>query len=166
MTAALTAPFLVAAAVLFAAGVAKLRSPEVAARALTAPPWAIRSFAAVEALVGIWAVVDPGVVNAATVSTLYALFAGASVPLARRRVPCGCFGEGQEPASPIQSALSGCLVVVAVVSALAQPHGLAWILGQSPLFAALCLAGILGAAYGTVFAYKVLPQLWGAWSVP
>jgi hypothetical protein len=166
---AVIAPFLVASAVLCVAGVAKLRAPAGAVRALAAAgfvarPWMIRGFALAEIALGAWAALEPTRADAAALVALYLAFSGLSLVLARRRAACGCFGEGDAPASPLQALLSAALATIAMLAAASPPHGVAWLVGQQAWFAAIMLIAAGGAAYATVAAYTDLPLAWGAWS--
>ncbi len=171
MSAALTAPFAVAAVVLCAAGLAKLRAPNGAVRALmvtglSANAALVRALAVGEVAIGGFALVRPSPWLAGAVAGLYASFCALSLALARRRAGCGCFGEGDAPASVLQSLLSGALCLVAVAAALAPAHGIGWVLDAGAGQAGALIVGIGGAAYATVIAYTVLPQAWSAWSGP
>lgn len=165
MADALTPLFAIAAGVLCVSGVWKLRSPAAAASALQrlgvpSGTTLIRCVALAELALGAWSVVRPGRADAAAVATAYAGFAVLSWLLARRRVPCGCFGERDErPASTAQSALSVALAATAAATAASPPHGLAW-LAARPVVA----VGVLGAVYAMVLAYTVLPAAWSAWA--
>ena len=166
---ALTAPFLVACGVLCLAGVAKLRSPAGAVRALAAaglpaPRGLIRGFAVVEIALGAWAALSPSRAGAAAVACLYAIFSGLVLLLARRRAACGCFGEGDAPASPLQAVLSLGLAVIAGAAVASPPHGVAWLVDQQVWFAATMALATGAAIYATVAAYTDLPVAWGAWS--
>jgi uncharacterized membrane protein YphA (DoxX/SURF4 family) len=168
---ALTPLLLLAALVLCVAGAAKLRSPQAASRAFAAlglpsNTAVVRSFAAGELALGAWCAVDLGRPAAACVAVLYAAFALAAARLARNRSACGCFGEGDLPASAWQSLLSGLLALVALTAVLVPAHGLGWVLGRPPLEAATILIGTAGATYATVLAYTLLPEAWTSWSAP
>jgi hypothetical protein len=169
MAAALTAPFAVAALVLCAAGVAKLRSPAGAVSALSvlglpARTSLVRVFAAAELAVGAWSFLQPTRVTAAAVAATYAVFAVLSFALARRRTACGCFGDDDAPAWVGQSVLSVALCAVGVAAAVVTPHGVGWILGGGAAHAATLLLAILASAYAAILAYTLLPQAWTAWS--
>jgi hypothetical protein len=171
MSSALTAPFAVAAVVLCAAGLAKLRAPSGAVRALMvtglpARAGLVRALAIGEVAIGGFALVRPSPWLAGAVAGLYASFCVLSLALARRRAGCGCFGEGDAPASVLQSLLSGALCLVAVAAAVAPAHGIGWVLDAGAGQAGALIVGIGGAAYATVIAYTVLPQAWAAWSGP
>ena len=165
----LTAPLLVAAAVLCAAGALKLRSPQPAVAAFAAlelPARAVfvRGLAVCELVIGAWCAVDPARPAAAAVACLYAAFALAAWILARRRSACGCFGAEASPASRWQSVLSLVFVLSAIGGLAAGAHGVGWVLGRPALVASATLIGIAGAAYATALAYTELPQAWTAWS--
>jgi hypothetical protein len=169
MSAALTAPFAVAAAVLCVAGVAKLRAPSGAVRALMvaglpARAGLVQVLAIVEVTIGGLALLHPTPALAGAVAALYASFCLVSLVLARRRAGCGCFGADDAPASAIQSLLSAVLCLVAVCAAIAPAHGLAWMLAEGAGQASALLIGIAGSAYATVIAYTELPRAWSAWS--
>jgi hypothetical protein len=166
MPGALTAPFAVAALVLCVAGAAKLRSPHGAVRALAAagfivPAALVRGFAAFEVGLGSWCLIAPGRVSAAMLAGVYAMFAGLSLLLARRRAACGCFGDGDAPATAFHSLVSATLAVVALLAMIWPSHGAGWIVAHH---AAVLVVGILGCAYGTIVAYEELPRAWSAWS--
>ncbi len=174
MSGALTAPFLLAAGLLILAGVGKLLRPGTAGLALVAlglPPArpalrsaAVRAFAVAEIALGAVCLISPGRPGAVAMAALYATFAGATLALARRRAACGCFGESDAPASPLQSLLSAALAAVAIAAAINPVHGLGWVLGGSALPVAVSLVGLAGALYAAAVAYRELPRAWTAWS--
>jgi hypothetical protein len=164
----LTGPFAVAAIVVAVAGVAKLRAPAVAVGAsrelgFRAGPRVIRAFAAAEVATGVWCLVAAGVA-AAALACCYAGFAAISLLLVRRRAACGCFGEGEAPASLAHPLISGALAAVCVLATVEAPHGIGWMLGRPAAQAIVLLIGIVAGAYATVLAYTQLPAAWGAWS--
>jgi hypothetical protein len=165
----LTGPFAVAAIVVAVAGVAKLHAPAVAVAAsrelgLRAGPGVIRVFAAAEVALGVWCLVAPGAGAAAPLACSYGGFAAISVLLVRRRAACGCFGEGEAPASLAQPLISAVLAAVCVVATVEAPHGIGWMLDRPAGHATVLLLGIAASAYATVLAYTQLPAAWGAWS--
>jgi hypothetical protein len=167
---ALTGPYALAALLLALAGVAKLRSPHAADRALRtaglpARPGLIRAFAAAEVGLGGWCLLAPSPGAAAALAGTYAGFAALALLLARRASSCGCFGDAGAPASVLQSVLSLLLALGALAAIRWTPHGIAWVLDRSPSFVAVMVVGTAGLAYGTVLAYTELPQAWRAWSV-
>jgi hypothetical protein len=163
---ALTGPHAVAAVVLCIAGIAKLRAPGTAAAALTVRPVLVRSFALLELMLGAAALVSPAPLLSALLAATYAGLAGLTLVLARRSQACGCFGEGETPASISQSILSAALALVCGAAAVWHPHALGWILGRPAGTAAVLVVGTAGAVYGTVVAYSELPLAWRSWSAP
>jgi hypothetical protein len=162
----LTAPFAVAALVLIVAGVAKLRAPQVAVQALrqlSLPGGTamIRAFAALEVALGLWALMSPGGVGAIALACCYAVFAALGALLASRSGACGCFGEGDFPASGLQAVISGVLAAACAAGAAWAPHG---ILDRPAGEVAVLGLGIAAAAYAVVLAYTQLPAAWSAWS--
>jgi hypothetical protein len=168
MAEALTGPFLVASLLLCVAGVAKLRSPKPAARALAdaslpASTSTIRTFAAGETALGAYAALAPGPAIAAAIAVVYAGFAGLALLLARRASSCGCLGATDTPATPLHAAVSAALALIAAAAASWPVHGAAWIFGRSPGVLLGLVIGIGGAVFGTVVVYSVLPQAWASW---
>ena len=169
MDQALSTPFLVAALVLCTAGVAKLRAPAPAMRALAgarlpAGAAVVRAFAGLELAVGIRAGLDPTPGSAAAVAGTFLILAAVATLLARRASSCGCFGDREAPASALQPLLSVGLAAIAAAAVLWPPHGLGWVLERPPATAAALLLGVAGAAYATILAYTELPAAWNAWS--
>jgi hypothetical protein len=165
----LTDPMAVAAIVVVLAGLAKLRSPAVAVRALHAlgipgGSGLVVAVGAGEFALGLWWLIAPGAAGAVALACCYATFAAISSLLARRRTSCGCFGEGDAPASVAQSLISALLAAVCIAAAVRAPHGIAWVLGRPGGDAVVLLLGIAASAYATVLAYTQLPAVWGAWS--
>jgi hypothetical protein len=166
VTDVLTAPLAVAALVLVVAGVAKLRAPAPAVGALrelgvpVGQP-VIGVFAAAEIVLGVWGLASPAGIAAIALACCYALFAGLALLLAARRAACGCFGEGDFPASGLQAAISAVLAGACAAAAIWPPHG---ILDRPAAQAAVLVIGIAGSAYATVLAYTQLPAAWSAWS--
>jgi hypothetical protein len=169
MRSALTPPLIAAACVLCVAGAAKLRYPGGAARALAGigmpvGAYFVRGFAAFELVLGARCMVAPSSASAAALAGVYAMFAGLTLLLARRRAACGCFGDDHAPASALQSLLSATLALIAALAAIVPPFGVGWVLAGDPWFVAVLVVGSAGAVYGTVVAYTELPRAWSAWS--
>lgn len=158
MADALTVPHAVAALVLCAAGLAKLRSPRTAATALGIPAGWIRAFSVYELALGAGALAWPAL--SPLLALTYAGLAALTLVLARRAQSCGCFGEGDVPVSRAQSLLS---LLLALVCA-GPSHGVSWLLHRPPAPAAVLVLGVAAATYGTVVAYAELPAAWRAWS--
>lgn len=129
---ALTAPMLVAALLLVAAGAAKVVDPTMtvgALRALGLPskPLLVRAGALAEALIGVLAIVVGGALWWSLVAASYVAFA-AFVVLAMRSKSmvgsCGCFGREETPPHAVHVALDlalAGLVVAAVVRGAGAP---------------------------------------------
>lgn len=166
MASALTAPFAAAALLLWVAALAKLRSPRVAATALSilalpSSALLIRGLAVGELALGAWCLLSPGGASAGVLAAAYGAFAILTLLLARRRAACGCFGEHDAPASVFQSLMSATFALVAVLAAVHAPHGIGWIAAHDGFVLAI---GITGAAYAAAVVYVELPRAWSAWS--
>ena len=171
MSAALTPLYVTAAIVLAVAGMAKLRSPAGAARALRtlglpAGTAIVRAIAGGELLIAAACLLRPSAVCAALLALVYAGFGGFSTLLANTHSSCGCVGESEAPASLIQSVLSAVIAIALLAVAFAPPHGIGWLLAREPASAVALALGIAGCAYAIVLAYRELPQAWNAWSRP
>jgi hypothetical protein len=156
---AATAPYLAAALLLVAAGLAKAIEPLSLVRALRAAGlrvrapllarW-VRAFAVVEAVVGVLAVVRPGPFVATAVAISYAGFTAFVLRALRSGSPlasCGCFGKTDTPPTPGHAAVTALLAVAAAVVAVDA---------AAPLYPALVVvSGVL--AYLTYLTLAVLP---------
>jgi hypothetical protein len=160
----MTMPHAVAALILAVAGLAKLRAPGAAARAVALPAASIRVFALGELGLAISALLTASAWTAALMAVLYAGFAVLTLRLARTGAACGCFGAEQSPASPVQSLLSAALAAVCLSCALVGAHAAGWILARPLETVPVLVVGAAGAVYGIVLAYSELPQLWRSWS--
>ncbi len=126
--------YLVAAALLVGAGVAKAVRPDDTARAFGStfrvPPERLRAWvrvgAAVEAGVGVVALVWPGPIPAALVAASYFGFA-ATLAVVRSTggaiASCGCFGSPDTPATATHVVVDICLGAAAVAVAAAGIRG-------------------------------------------
>jgi len=169
VSAALTAPFLVAGTLLVVSGLSKLRSPGVAAQALLvlgAPVGRslVRVGAVLETALGALALISGGRAVAIAVAAAFAVFAGVGLALARRRVACGCFGSHEAPATRAQALASVALSGLCIAAAVGSPGGVGWVLDRGPASAAVLGLAIAACVYGTVVAYTELPAAWEAWS--
>jgi hypothetical protein len=168
MAAILTTPIAVAAIVLGVAGVAKLRSPGGAARALAAaglpvPRGLVRVVASGELALAALVLLVPGRGTAALLAATYALLALVALMLTRRGAACGCFGEDETPATATHVWLTVVIALVAAAGIASPPHGIAWLLTGSPGVIGPLALGTTGAAYAIVIAYTELPAAWSAW---
>jgi hypothetical protein len=164
VSAALTPPFLVACLVVCLAGLAKLRAPQTAARALGLPTWIVRSRAAGELALGAVCAVHPTRAGAGVLTAVYALFALVAVVLMRRRVACGCFGDDDFRVTRAHVIASELLAAMAGAAAVASPRGLGWLASQPVWRVGVLGAGIAGAVFATVLVYTAVPRAWAAWS--
>lgn len=169
MADALTAPLLIAAGLLVVSGLAKLRAPATAARALgvaglPASPALVRTLSAVEIALGVAALTTRGRVTAAGLALVYASFAALALRLARRRAACGCFGDSEAPASVTQALLSAVIAALCTLAAVRPAHDVRWVLAQSPATAATLLVGSAACIYAVILVYTQLPAAWAAWS--
>lgn len=156
---AATAPYLAAALLLVAAGVAKTLDPLSLVRALRAAGlrvrgpllarW-VRGFAAVEAALGVVALVRPSPPVAAAVAISYAGFTAFVLQALRSGSPlasCGCFGKTDTPPTPGHAAVTGALAVAAALIAIGP---------VAPLDVALAVVSLV-LAYLTYVLLAVLP---------
>jgi len=156
---AATAPYLAAALLLAAAGVAKTVAPLSLVRALRAAGLRVRApllarwvrlFAAAEAVLGVVAVVRPGPFVAAAVAISYAGFTAFVLRALRSGSPlasCGCFGKTDTPPTPGHAIATAALAVAAVLIAVGP---------AAPLDLPLAVvSGVL--AYLTYLVLAVLP---------
>jgi hypothetical protein len=168
MLPALVVPVLAAALLLACAAPAKLRTPDVAARALeaagapggrTARRTLVRLLGAGELAVAGAVLLVPSPVTLGVLALAYAGFAGFVVVLLRRGVAlssCGCFGRPDTPATPAH---------VVVVALLAVVAGTAAVTGSYAAVPALFAAGALTGATVVVLALLATAGLWAALAV-
>jgi hypothetical protein len=121
----LAGPLAIAAVLLVAGGVAKLRTPLDTARALqgvgiAATPVVVRVGAAAEVVVGVLALLVGGPLVAALVGLSYLAFALFVVRALRDGAPissCGCFGKVDTPPSLVHIVLDGAVAACAAAVA-------------------------------------------------
>lgn len=165
----LSVPFAAAALVLCTAGVGKLRYPAGAMRALRTvglpgSVGLVSALAAFEIGLGSWCVIAPGPFAAAAAASIYASFAVIGRVLVARHASCGCFGEGDLPASAAQSLLSAALAALCGVAVVRTPSSLQWMLDEPVAVAGSLLIALAGCAYAIIMVYALLPSAWAAWS--
>ncbi len=122
----------VAAALLVAAGAAKVARPLPTARAMYAAGLPgrtalARAVGVVEIAVGTWFLLAPSATSALALAVLYAAFAGfvGFLLVARpEAASCGCAGTSDVPPSWIHLVLNGLAVLAALAAALDPPQGL------------------------------------------
>ncbi len=76
---------------------------------------------------------------------------------------CGCFGGAEHGAGGLHVALNGLACAVAAMRAAFGVHGIAWILGRSPLIAPSLVIGSGRRSYAAYLAYTLVPQAWGSY---
>jgi hypothetical protein len=156
---AATAPYLAAALLLVVAGFAKAREPLSLVRALRAAGlrvrapllarW-VRGFAALEAVIGVVAIVRPGPLVASGVALSYAGFTGFVIRALQSDSPlasCGCFGKVDTPPTPSHVVVTALLAVAALLVAIGP--------AISPDLPLLVVSATL--AFVTYIALAVLP---------
>ena len=133
---AATAPYLAAALLLVAAGLAKAVEPLSLVRALRAAGLRVRApllarwvrvLAAGEALLGAVAVVRPGPLVAVAVALSYAGFTAFVLRALRSGSPlasCGCFGKTDTPPTPGHAAITALLAIAAGLVAVGSAASL------------------------------------------
>jgi hypothetical protein len=163
----LTVPFATLAGLLLVAGVAKLRSPAAALRALAlaglpAAPALARGLGAAELALGTICLLAPGRVGALALTVAFAAFAWFLIRLMRREAdsaPCGCFGDSSSGASPVHLVFDLCAVVIAALAVVAPPPALTDVGAHGMELFAL-LVGTAGSVYLCFLIFTALPSLW------
>ncbi len=168
MVPALTAPVLAAAVLLALAAPSKLRTPDLAARALaearvpgglSVRRAVVRALGVVEILLALAVLLVPSRAVLALLALAYAGFAAFVVVLIRRGAPlssCGCFGRPDTPATVGHVVVVG---LIAVVVALAA----AW--SGSASVPAVLAAGVRDGAVLLVLAGLTTALAWAALAV-
>jgi hypothetical protein len=157
-------PFLIAAALLAAAGVLKTARPGDTANALHAvglpgTPLLVRAGGVAEAVVGVAALVTGSAVSAGLLAVSYAAFAVFVITALRRGTPlasCGCFGKADTPPTLLHAVVNAGAVAAGVAVALDPGVGLVDVLRAQPL-AGVPFLVLLGCGVG--FAYLALSSL-------
>ena len=160
-------PFLIAAVLLAAAGVAKAIDPTMTVGALRrfgipVSSAAVRGLGAIEAVLAVAAGVTgaPSLVLAVAIS--YVLFSAFVVIARSRRLPigsCGCFGRLDTPPSWLHVAINLVAAASAVAVAARDGGGLTSTLDSQPLAGVPFLALIAVGTYAAFTALTVVPQL-------
>lgn len=160
-------PFLVAALLLIAAGALKAYDPATTAGALRraglgVPPTAVRIGGAVEAVIGVAAIVTGGPIAASLVALSYLLFTGFVLVALVRHLPigsCGCFGKVDTPPSGIHVVINVGAVVAATAVAIGPGGGVGEVLADQELLGLPFLVLVVTATYLAFLALTALPQL-------
>lgn len=164
---ALAGPYLAAAALLVAAGGAKLIDPLPLVRALRsvglpAPAPLVRAGAAAELLLGLLAAATGSRLAAAGIALSYAAFSGF-VLLALRRggvlASCGCFGKADTPPTATHVAVTAGLAAVAAVVAVRPVGPLPDLLAAQPGHGVPLLVTSAAVAVTAYLVLALLPLL-------
>lgn len=164
---ALAGPYLAAAALLVAAGGAKLLDPLPLVRALRsaglrAPSLLVRTGALAELALGVAAIVTGSAPAAAGVAVSYAAFTGFVLVALRRGgvlASCGCFGKADTPPTGLHVAVTAALAVVAVVMAVRPLGPLPDLLAAQPGAGLPLLAASAAVAVTGYLVLALLPLL-------
>jgi len=168
-----TGPYLAAALLLVAAGLAKMRRPADTAIALRraglpVPDWVVRAGAGAEVAAGCWAFTSSRAA-ALLVAVSYLGFAGFVVLALRRGSPvssCGCFGRADSPPTVSHVVLNLAAAATAGWAALHAHPGVVTVLRHQPL-AGVPLVLLTGAgAYLAELVMGALPKTLAAGSAP
>jgi hypothetical protein len=166
-------PYLAAALLLLAAGLAKVRRPadtSIALRraGLPVPEWVVRAGAAAEVAAGCWALTSAQAA-AGLVALSYLGFAGFVALALRRGSPvssCGCFGKADSPPTVSHVVLNLAAAATAAWAAFHAHAGAVAVLRHQPL-AGVPLLLLTGAvAYLAYLVMGVLPKTLAAGSAP
>jgi hypothetical protein len=168
-----TGPYLAAALLLVAAGLAKVRRPETTAIALrraglAVPPWAVRAGAAAEVAAGCWACTSARV-PAGIVALSYLGFAGFVALALRRGSPvssCGCFGETDSPPTLSHAVLNLAAAATAGWAALHAHADAVTVLRHQPLAGVPLVLLVSAGAYLAYLVMGVLPKTLAAGGTP
>lgn len=166
-----TGPYLVAAGVLAVAGLAKLRSPGGARRALDAvglpaSPIAVRLLGAIELGLAIGCIASPSMTTALLLAGAFGLFAGFVGYLLVRRIEvptCGCFGERDTPPSVVHVAFNIGAAGAALLAFAGRPAGARDLFGELPLAGAPFALCVIVAVYLSWLVVVELPGAISAW---
>jgi hypothetical protein len=165
--AGLDALYLVAAAVLLVAGLAKLRSPEATAAALRdaglpGTTSLVRGLGGVEVLVGGVALLVGGRVPAVALGAAYLAVTLVAWRQRRAGADCGCFGASGTPVSGWHLGVNAMAVVVAGAAGVVGTAGLPVVIADAPWSGLPTLAALTVAVLLVRAALTVLPELQAA----
>lgn len=166
-------PYLAAALLLVAAGLAKVRRPadtSIALRraGLPLPEWAVRAGAGAEVAAGCWALTS-GRAAAGLVALSYLGFAGFVSLALRRGSPvssCGCFGKPDSPPTVSHVVLNLAAAATAAWAAFHAHAGAVTLLGHRPLVGVPLVLLTGAVAYLAYLVMGVLPKTLAAGNLP
>jgi len=162
-------PFLIAAVLLAAAGIAKLVDPANTVGALRGfgigvPPAAVRLAGALEAALAVVAGSTGAALPALLVAASYvafSVFVAAALVTHRPIGSCGCFGKVDTPPSALHLVVNLGAAVAAMGVASAGGGGLGSVLSAQPLAAVPFLLLVATGAYAAFALLTVVPRLVG-----
>lgn len=168
-----TGPFLAAALLLAAAGLAKVRHPADTAIALRrvglpVPEWAVRWGAAAEVAVAAWAF-TAGRAPALLVALSYLGFAGFVGLALRRGSPvssCGCFGKADSPPTVAHVVVNLAAAAAAGWAAVTPHPGMLDLVRHQPLDGAPLVLLLGATAYLAYLVVAALPKTLAAGGTP
>jgi hypothetical protein len=168
----LAPPFFAAAILVVLSGLAKLRRPGPAIRALRSlrlpfGPWTVRAIGGAELLIGLMCLVAPSRPSAVALAVLYAAFAGFLVLVIGARVPgasCGCLGDHEAPPTFPHVLLNVVAVATAALVAVAPPQGIIAFSAGQPMLGLPFLLGTALIAYLAYLAAAFLPELFTSYA--
>ena len=160
-------PFLIAAVLLAAAGVAKTIDPTMTVGALRkfgipVSSAAVRGLGALEAVLALAAAITGAQGLVLAVAGSYVLFSAFVVIARARRLPigsCGCFGRVDTPPSWLHVGINLAAAGSAIAVAAGDGGGLTSTLDSQPLSGVPFLALIAVGTYAAFTALTVVPQL-------
>jgi uncharacterized membrane protein YphA (DoxX/SURF4 family) len=162
-----TAPYLVAAALLLLAGAAKLVSPASTASAmreagLPGSQLLVRALGTVEVVVGAAALLVGGRPAAIALAAAYLGVSAVAWTQRRAGADCGCFGTSETPVSGVHLSVNAVAVLVSVAAVVTVPSDLPAALGAAPWWGLPTLAALAVAVLLVRTLLVVLPDVQAA----
>jgi hypothetical protein len=168
----LIAPFFAASGLLAVSGLAKLRHPGSASRALGAlrfpsGPLTVRVIGLVEVAIGTWCLFAPGRAAAVSLGLLYGAFAVFLAVLIRAGgASCGCLGRKEVPPSVAHIVLNVAAASVGAIVAFAPPTGVIVFGTRLPLGGLSFFVGTFLIAYLAYLSAAHLPGVFWSYGRP
>jgi hypothetical protein len=167
----LAPPFLLAAALLAAAGAVKVLRPRPTAQALLdaglpASDGAARGLGLIEVATGGWALLSGSPASALALGAVYLAFAGFLAYVLHAHPDadsCGCAGAKAVPPSRLHLALNLLAAAVGIAYALAGGgSGIGW-LTELGIWSIVAAGGLVVAGWLAVVLVTEVPDAWQAW---
>lgn len=165
---ALIPPFFAAAGLVVVSGMAKLRHPNPAGRALASVrlpsgSWTVRGIGLAEMAIGTWCLFAPSPAAAISLCVLYAAFAVfLAVLMGAQGASCGCLGKLETPPNVPHLALDAAAAASAAVIAFGPPPGVVAFAGSLPFGGAAFVLGTILIGYLAYLCAAYLPEVF--WS--